>query len=284
MLPPIAALLRPHQWVKNVFVFAPLVFAGLLTDPQSLQRSTATFVLFCAASSAVYVFNDIRDREEDRRHPLKRNRPLAAGTVGLGVAGALFALLALGSLAGAALLGRGVLVVVAGYLVLNLLYTLGLKQVVILDVMLVALGFVLRVLGGSQAVGVELSSWLLLCTILVALFLVVSKRRHELLLLDDHAADQRRVLNQYSLAFLDQMTGVVTSSTVVCYALYTVERRDSAALVYTVPFVLFGIFRYLYLAYQLGGERSPTEAIVRDPASLVNLALWGLLVVALLYG
>lgn len=284
MLPPIAALLRPHQWVKNVFVFAPLVFAELLTDSESLKRSALAFVLFCAASSAVYVLNDIRDREEDRHHPLKKNRPLAAGTVGLGAAGALFAALALGSLLGAAWLGRGVLIVVAGYLVLNLFYTAGLKQVVVLDVMLVAVGFVLRVLGGAQAIGVALSSWLLLCTIFVALFLVVSKRRHELLLLDEHAADQRRVLSQYSLSFLDQMTGVVTSSTVVCYALYTVERRDSAELVYTVPFVLFGIFRYLYLAYQKGGERSPTEAIVRDPVSLVNLALWGLLVVALLYG
>lgn len=284
MLPPLAALLRPHQWVKNVFVFAPLVFAGLLTHRESLERSLGAFVVFCAASSAVYVLNDIRDREEDRRHPLKRHRPLAAGSVGLGAATAMLLVLALGALAGAALLGRGMLAVVGGYLMLNLLYSAALKHVVILDVMLVAVGFVLRVLGGSQAVGVGLSSWLLLCTIFVALFLVVSKRRHELLLLEASAAEQRKVLSHYSPGFLDQMTSVVTASTVVCYALYTVERRESAALVYTVPFVLFGIFRYLYLTYQRPDQRSPTEAIVRDPASLINLALWGLLVVVLLYG
>jgi len=284
VLPPIAALLRPHQWLKNVFVFAPLVFAGLLNHRESLERSLGAFMVFCAASSSVYVFNDIRDREEDRRHPLKQHRPLAAGTVRLGAAVTVLTALAVAALIGAYLLGSGVLGVVVGYLVLNLLYSAALKHVVILDVMIVAVGFVLRVLGGSQAVGVGLSSWLLLCTIFVALFLVVSKRRHELLMLEASAAEQRKVLSHSSLGFLDQMTSVVTASTVVCYALYTVERRESAALVYTVPFVLFGIFRYLYLTYHRPDERSPTEAIVRDPVSLINLALWGALVLVLLYG
>jgi 4-hydroxybenzoate polyprenyltransferase len=281
--------LRPAQWAKNLFVLAPLVFGKQLDDPDALLRALAAFGAFCAASSAVYLVNDLRDREADRRHPLKRHRPIASGALSppaaVAAAVALFALAALA----AAPLGLGVLAVVSLYAVFNLLYSAGLKHVVILDVMILAVGYVFRVLAGGLAVGVAVSSWLLLCTIFLALFLAFSKRRHEIVLLADAAPGQRRVLDHYSPAFLDQMINVVTASTVVSYALYavspeTAERFHSRWLVYTVPLVLFGIFRYLYLIYQKTDEKNPTEAILTDAPFLVNLALWALAVVWIVYG
>jgi 4-hydroxybenzoate polyprenyltransferase len=281
--------LRPHQWVKNGFVLAPLVFGRELTDPTALTRVGLTVAAFCAASSAVYLVNDIRDREEDRRHPSKRHRPIASGALSVGVAGtAAGALLAV-----AAILALATSPAVAGilalYALLNFLYSAGLKHVVILDVMIVAVGFVLRVLAGGLAAQVHVSSWLLLCTIFLALFLAFSKRRHEIVLLADGAAGQRRVLDQYSPAFLDQMINVVTASSVVSYALYAVspetsQRYHTQWLVYTLPLVLFGIFRYLYLIYQAPDEKNPTEAILSDLPFLVNLALWVLAVLWIVYG
>ena len=289
MLRDLIRCLRPAQWAKNLFVLAPLVFAQGLLEGDRLLRGVVAFAIFCAASSTVYLFNDLRDREADRQHPLKRHRPLAAGTLPVWVAVAAMAVLLVVTAAGGAWLGAAFLVVVALYLLLNLAYTLGLKRVVILDVMIIAVGFVLRVLAGGAAVGVEVSRWLLLCTIFLALFLAFSKRRHEIELLREKAAGQRRVLDHYSPAFLDQMINVVTASAVVSYALYavapeTTQRFHTEDLVYTIPLVLFGIFRYLYLVYQRPGEDSPTEAILHDPPFLINLLLWGLAVVWIVYG
>lgn len=281
--------LRPPQWAKNLFVLAPLVFGRALDEPESLVRATLAFAAFCAASSALYLVNDVQDRESDRLHPLKRLRPIAAGTLPAPVAlGSAAALLAAAAALGAPL-GAGFLAIVAGYALLNLAYSAGLKHVVILDVMIVAVGFVLRVLAGGVAVDVAVSSWLLLCTIFLALFLAFSKRRHEIVLLAEEARGQRRVLDHYSPAFLDQMINVVTASAVVSYALYaispeTAERFQSRWLVYTVPLVLFGIFRYLYLVYQKPHEKNPTEAILTDPPFLLNLALWTLAVLWIVYG
>jgi len=285
---PLLLSLRPAQWAKNFFVLAPLVFAGALTRPALLARGLLAFATFCAAASAVYLVNDLRDREADRRHPSKRHRPLAAGTLGVGTAVGAAVVLAGAALAGALSLGGSFTAFLAAYLGLNLLYSLGLKHVVILDVMLVAAGFLLRVLAGAAAVGAEVSHWLLLCTLFLALFLAFSKRRHEIGLLAAEAAEQRRVLDQYSLAFLDKMINVVTASTVVAYSLYavspeTVARHGTDRLFWTVPLVLFGVFRYLYLIYQRPGERNPTEAILRDGPFLVNVLLWGLVVVGILY-
>ena len=280
--------MRPAHWTKNVFVLAPLIFAQMVHRPETVVRSLLAFVAFCLASSTVYIFNDYLDQSEDRKHPVKRLRPLAAGTVSGAAALALAAILAITCLAIGWRLGSGFLAVTALYLVLNLLYTQWLKHVVILDVMIVAIGFVLRVLAGGLAIGVEVSAWLLLCTIFLALFLAFSKRRHELLLLLGEAQEQRKVLMHYSPAFLDQMINVVTASTVVSYALYsispeTVQRFHTRSLVYTIPFVLFGIFRYLYLVYQQPNRLNPTEAVVRDLPSLVNILLWVLVVVATIY-
>ncbi len=285
---PLLRALRPAQWTKNLFVLAPLVFARGLLDGDLIARSLMAFAAFCAAASAVYLLNDLRDRDADRQHPLKKNRPIASGALSTGTAAVAAAVLAVAAMASGAVLGWHFVLVVAVYLLLNIGYSLGLKRVVILDVMIVGMGFVLRVLAGGVAVDVALSRWLLLCTIFVSLFLVLSKRRHELVLLADEAARQRLVLEHYSATFLDQMINVVTASTVVCYALYAVapetdQKYDTNYLVYTIPLVLFGIFRYLYLTYQSRNPRNPTEAMLRDVPFLVNLALWGLAVTGIVY-
>ena len=288
MLRSIVELARPSHWTKNVFVLAPLVFAELLTDPRAVLRALAAVACFCAAASAIYAFNDLKDRNEDRNHPLKRNRPVASGRIGPGVAATIAVVLALAAAAGGLALGPQFLSILLCYLVLNSLYSIHLKHVVILDVMIVAAGFVLRVAAGAAAIPVGLSAWLLLCTIFIALFLAFSKRRHELLLMEGEAQTQRRVLEQYSTPFLDQMINVVTASTVVSYALYSaspavVERFGYRFLAATIPFVLFGIFRYLYLTYQKPDRRNPTEAVLRDLPSLANVALWGAAVLLILY-
>ena len=289
MVRPLVRSLRPSQWAKNLFVLAALVFGRLLADRVAVAHAVVAVVAFCFASSTVYLINDLRDREEDRRHPLKRLRPIAAGTVSPTAAMAAAAVLGLSAFAIAAGLGLPFLLILAGYLVLNLLYTVWLKHLVILDVMSLSLGFVLRVLAGAEATHVEVSRWLFLCTIFLALFLAFSKRRHEITLLAGAAAEQRKVLDHYSPAFLDQMINVVTASSVVAYALYcvaeeTVKKYHTQDLIFTIPLVLYGIFRYLYLMYQSPGARNPTEAILRDPPFLINMVLWGLAVVWIVYG
>lgn len=281
--------MRPAQWVKNLFVFVPLVFAHRLDRLDLALRSAAAFAAFCAAASAVYLLNDLRDREADRLHPVKRLRPIAAGQLGAGPAIAAALALAAVALALAFRLGRGFSICLAIYLVLNVLYSLALKRLVILDVMTIALGFVLRVEAGALAIAVEVSSWLLLCTTFVALFLGFAKRRHELALQPQSGTGTRSVLEHYNLTFVDQMINVVTASTIVSYALYTVDpgtaaRLGTPHLIVTVPLALYGIFRFLFLLYQRSDRQSPTDAILHDPPFLINLALWGLTVVFLIYG
>jgi 4-hydroxybenzoate polyprenyltransferase len=280
--------LRPVQWTKNFFVLAPLVFAQRLLDGAAVTAALAAFAAFCLASSTVYLINDLWDRQEDRKHPLKRNRPIASGALPAPVATGAALVMGAGSLGLGFALDPATGGFTAAYLALNLLYSFGLKHVVIVDVMTLSLGFVLRVLAGAAAISVAVSGWLILCTVFLSLFLAFSKRRHELILLADSAADQRRVLSHYSPTFLDQMINVVTASTVVSYALYaisedTVARFGSEGLIYTELFVLFGIFRYLYLIYQRPERRNPTEVILRDPPFLINMALWGLTVLAIVY-
>jgi 4-hydroxybenzoate polyprenyltransferase len=288
MLLELLSAMRPRQWAKNVFVLAPLVFARQLDDPRVLGRALLAFAAFSLLASAVYLFNDIRDREEDSHHPRKRQRPIASGRLPVPVAAVAAALLAAASLAIGMTLGGDFVAILVAYLVANLGYSLGLKRVVILDVMVLSVGFVLRVMAGGVAVSVEVSAWLILCTSFLALFLAFSKRRHELMLLADDASEQRQVLSHYSPAFLDQMINVVTAGTVVAYAVYaispeTVEKFDTRDLIFTMPFVLFGIFRYLYLIYQQPSERNPTEAILGDRPFLINILLWVASVVWVIY-
>lgn len=288
MIGPLFRALRPVQWVKNVFVLAPLVFAEHLLEPDLLLRAGISFLAFCCAASSIYLVNDLRDREEDRRHPLKKSRPIASGALAVPVAIAASVALAAASVGASLYLGTQFTICLAVYLAINLLYSSVLKKIVILDVMAVSSGYVLRVMAGAAAIDVQVSKWLLLCSIFLALLLIFSKRRHEIVLLGETAAEHRAVLGHYSAAFLDQMINVVTASTVVSYALYavddhTVEKFGSDALVYTLPLVLYGIFRYLYLIYQRTDLQDPTVTLMKDPALIVNVLLWGAAVLAVVY-
>lgn len=280
--------LRPAQWSKNLFVLAPLLFARRLGDPAALRDAAAAFAAFSAAASTTYLLNDLGDRERDRRHPLKRERPIASGALPPAVAAVAAVVLALFATGLAWRLGTPFALLLVGYLGLGLLYTLALKRIVILDVMAISAGFVLRVLGGAAAIDVAVSHWLLLCTSFLALFLGFSKRRHELLLLSN-ASEQRQVLSDYSPQFLDQMINVVTASAVVSYALYavapeTVAKFHTDRLLLTLPMVLFGVFRYLYLMHRRPDEMlNPTEAILRDLPFLANIALWAAAAAAIVH-
>jgi 4-hydroxybenzoate polyprenyltransferase len=280
--------LRPRQWTKNLLVFAGLIFSLGLTDVRQVLRATAAFTLFCLLSGSIYLINDVFDAERDRRHPQKRHRPVAAGRLRPGTAlGAGLALMLVACAASFALSMPFGWVAVA-YAALLTTYSAGLKHVVIVDALMIAGGFVLRALAGVVVVGVEFSHWLLLCTILLALFLTFGKRRHELLALEAGAVDHRPILSEYSPQLLDQMIAVVTASTLMAYALYTVAPETQAKLgtgrlPLTIPFVLYGIFRYLYLLYRrdLGGN--PSEHLLTDRALLFDVALWGAAVVVILY-
>jgi 4-hydroxybenzoate polyprenyltransferase len=288
MLLAVLASLRPQQWLKNLFVFGGLVFAQRLFTP-SVWPALGAFAIFCGLSGAVYLLNDVADREKDRLHPDKRHRPIAAGQLTPAVAiGAAVVLIAGGLGLGLALSPRFALAALA-YVVLLVAYSVWLKHVVIVDVLVVASGFVLRAVAGALAIDVAISGWLLICTILLALFLALGKRRHEVLTLGEAAARHRPILAEYSPSFLDQMIAVVTASTVTAYALYTMSPETVAKfhthlLPATLPFVLYGIFRYLYLLYhrRIGGN--PSEIVVRDRALLINSLLWMLSVLVIIYG
>jgi 4-hydroxybenzoate polyprenyltransferase len=280
--------LRPRQWVKNLFVFAGLIFAQKLFTPAA-WIAWAAFAIFCALSGAIYLLNDVADRERDRLHPTKRERPIAAGRLGAATAAAAAAVLIAASLAAAALLPRAFLVTAVAYVVLLVAYSAWLKHIVLVDVIVVASGFVLRAVAGAVAIRVEISGWLLICTILLALFLALGKRRYEYLALGGEAAEHRPILAEYSPALLDQMIAVVTASTVTAYALYTmspetVAKFQTHLLPATLPFVLYGIFRYLYLLYrrQLGGN--PSELFLSDRALRINAVCWILAVLLIIYG
>jgi 4-hydroxybenzoate polyprenyltransferase len=273
--------LRPSQWIKNSVIFAALIFAHRFTDPEALIRSGYAFLLFCALSSAVYLINDLLDVQADRQHPTKRLRPIASGRLGTGWAGGAAALLAGGALLGSVLLSRPFAGVAGVYFLLNLAYSTWLKRVVIVDVMVVASGFLLRAVGGGLVLGVEISHWLILCASLLSLFLGFCKRRNELAVLAGRAAEHRSILSEYSFPFLDQMISVVTASTLVAYCFYTLSAEVEAKLgtgylPLTIPFVLYGIFRYLYLVYQRDGGGSPTRTFYTDRPLLVDVALWAL--------
>ena len=280
--------MRPSQWVKNTLIFAPLLFARELGDIEAILRVSFLFTLFCLLSGGVYLMNDILDREQDRRHPFKRNRPIASGALPVSTAVLAGGVMILFSVGASFALGPAVAAVMAGYLLLNVAYSRFLKNLVIIDVMTIAAGFLLRVIAGGLAIPVAISFWLLLCTGLLALFLGFGKRRHELVLLDVAASSHRPILREYSPYFLDQMISVVTTSTVVTYALYTMspdvhEKLGTPWLGLTIPFVLYGIFRYLYLIHQKSEGGDPTQAIMTDRPLLANIFLWGGAVVAILY-
>jgi len=280
--------LRPGQWSKNLVIFAGLLFGRRLFDPRAVVDAVCAFALFCVLSGVVYLVNDVADRESDRQHPLKARRAIASGALPVSVA--LIAAAALGfvGLGGALAIGRGFATVALAYLALQLLYSALLKHIVIIDVLTIAIGFVLRAVAGAVAVRVEISHWLLVCTILLALFIALARRRHEIVLLAGSARSHRPILGEYSAYLLDQMIGVVTASTLVSYVFYTIspetqEKFGTPWLGLTIPFPLYGIFRYLYLVHQREGGGSPADLLLTDRPLLACVALWAIAVALIIY-
>ncbi len=270
-------LLRPHQWVKNAFVAAPLFFTPSVVSAESIALVLAGIVSFCAVSSGVYILNDYLDREADRQHPSKRHRPLAAGTVSVPAALTVMGVFLVGGLAGAYLLAPGFAAIVLAYVVLNLAYSIHLKRIAILDVMVISFGFVLRLYAGGELIGVHPTVWIIACTMLLALFLALAKRRDDVVkgLGDDH----RESLKGYSKGFLDTSLAIVLGALLVSYLLYTTQpenmrRLGSENLFLTAPFVIAGILRYLQIAIVERRSGSPTKVVLTDPFMLATVAGW----------
>jgi 4-hydroxybenzoate polyprenyltransferase len=271
--------MRPRQWTKNLLVFAALIFSQNLSNLPMVSDATIAFIIFCLLSGSVYTLNDLLDVKQDRTHPKKSQRPLASGKLQPPIAIVSGSILVLLSLANAFWLNTNFGFIALGYFILQIAYSTALKHIVILDVLAVSIGFVLRAIAGAEVINVPISSWLLVCTILLALFLSLGKRRHEIILLEDNAADHRKILFEYSPALLDQMISVVTASTVVAYALYTmsvetITKFQTDNLKYTIPFVLYGIFRYLYLIHQKSEGGSPEKILLNDRPLLINIILY----------
>jgi 4-hydroxybenzoate polyprenyltransferase len=280
--------LRPGQWSKNLVVFAGLLFGRQLFDAVAVINAVSAFVVFCVLSGAVYLVNDIVDRGSDRRHPLKAQRPIASGVLPVSAGAAAALALGAGALAAAFGIGRAFAGVAAAYLALQMLYSYTLKHLVIIDVLTIAVGFVLRAVAGAVAVNVVISHWLLMCTILLALFIALAKRRYEIVLLAGGATSHRPILGEYSAYLLDQMIGVVAASTLIAYAFYTIspetqEKFGTPRLGLTIPFPLYGIFRYLYLVHQRDGGGSPADLLLTDRPLLACVALWALAVALIIY-
>ena len=285
----LALSLRPSQWTKNLIVFAGLMFGQRLLDPEAIWRSLAAFAVFCALSGVVYLVNDVADRDADRSHPLKRFRPIASGDLPVGVG--LTAAAGLGMVALAAAFGLRFEfgITALAYVALQALYSGPLKQIVIIDVLTISIGFVLRAVAGAVVIAEPVSHWLLIVTVLLALFLALSKRRHELVLLADGATSHRKILQEYSPYLLDQMISVVTASTLVAYAFYTVspetiQKFNTDKLGLTLPFPLYGIFRYLYLVHQKEGGGSPSDLLLNDRPLLLCVLAWAITVALIIYG
>ena len=277
--------LRPRQWTKNLLLLAGVIFSVEFTEISQVLRALGAVSCFCLLSSAAYVFNDLKDLDNDRFHPRKRNRPLASGRLTHGAARAMLVLLTISGLGGAFLLGVGFGAVAVAYVSLSILYTLLLKRIVLLDVMGIAILFVLRAAAGVEALqpSPQLSPWLLVCTLFLALFIAVVKRRHERMTLSENAERHRSILAEYPPELLDQLIPVVTGSTILAYALYTIipltrEHAPPERMIYTIPFVVYGVFRYLYLVYRKGRGGAPSEVLLTDGPLLVNVALWGVVI------
>src|SRR5262245_26855729 len=280
--------LRPGQWSKNLLVFAGLIFGVRLFDPASVLAAMEAFAIFCILSGIVYLVNDVADRASDQSHPLKKHRPIASGALPVSSAIVAAAIMTLATLAGAFALGHRFGLVAVAYLALQGLYSGLLKHIVIIDVLTIALGFVLRAVAGAVVLDVSISHWLLVCTILLALFVSLAKRRHELVMLASDATSHRPILGEYSAYLLDQMIAVVTASTLIAYIFYTIspeteQKFGTQWLGLTIPFPLYGIFRYLYLVHRREGGGSPADQLLSDRPLLACVTLWVAAVVLIIY-
>lgn len=282
------AQLRVDQWAKNLLVFAPLIFALQLASPAAVGRSVLAFLFFCAVSSAGYLLNDIRDRKQDRLHPMKQRRPLAAGALPEGRVRLVAVVLIVLALAGSFMLGLPFALLLAAHCLLNVTYTFALKRIVLVDLLVITCGFLLRAIAGAVVINVPASGWFIICTAVIALLVGFGKRRQELVLLKEKAIMHRPVLARYSRSFLDGAVIAAAALSVICYTLYTVYgqplgRHHSRALLLTLPFVVAGISRYLSLIFRSESSGDPIEMIRKDGLSALNLLLWTLAVVAILY-
>lgn len=302
MIRVLVSAIRPQQWTKNLALFVGIVFAQQLFTPLLFERAAIAFAAFCLASSSIYLLNDLLDLEHDRQHPVKCKRPLASGTLPVSWAIATMGMLLL-ACGGLTLLiftiplghqhdiftpfGGGSFLfalTLASYLLLMVLYSVRLKHIVLLDVFIIAGGFVLRILAGTVVIAVSISPWLYLVTILLSLFLALSKRRHELVILQEQASSHRQILKEYSLPLLDQLITIVAASTLIAYSLYTFQGpTGNHRLMITIPFVLYGMFRYLYLVYMRKEGGSPEEVLLRDPHMLGTVVLCTVIIIIVLY-
>ena len=280
--------MRPKHWIKNIFLFPALIFSHNLFDFYLLARVTGGFGLFCLAASSIYIFNDIKDIKKDQEHPEKSKRPLAQGHLKVNNAYTASIILAIIALFGALLLDLTFFAILAAYVLMNIAYTIKIKQVVILDVFCIASGFVFRVLAGTSLTGVQPSDWLIICTITISIFLGFSKRRSELILGGANSSNHRQVLINYNIQFLDQMISVASACTLMSYALYTiadetVTRFGTRNLIFTLPFAIYGIYRYLYLNHQKQMGGNPTIALLKDFPLFLNGLIWLGAVILIIY-
>jgi len=282
-------LVRVPQWIKNFFVFVPLLFSRHIFDKDFFLHSFIAFIMFCLVSSIVYIFNDIVDIEADRAHPVKKNRPLPSGKISL--RNAIIALIGFFALVGFFLpaMNNHFRIFLISYFLLNVFYTFIFKHMVLLDIFSIALGFMLRVLAGASVINVEVSSWLILTTMFISLFLGIMKRRSELVLVNDvPVKSTRKVLSSYSLNYIDQMSTIAAAGVIICYALYTVSERtvkifQSEYMIYTTPFVVFGIFRYMYLVYMSNKGENTVEIMMTDVPMITNVILYIIATILIIY-
>lgn len=288
MLGHLVRLIRPGQWTKNGLLFAALVFAGEVRNVTKLETAVLAAALFCLLSSAMYIFNDLIDRKSDLRHPVKQHRPIASGAVPPALAVTLIVILLGIGLGGAWFVNREFFAITLIFVALNVFYTMLLKRIVIIDVISIAISFVIRAAAGAVAIEVPASDWMLMNTLLLALFLSFGKRRHELVMLEHNAGEHRKSLTGYSSYLLDQMIAVTTPSVLVVYMLYTFstevsEKLGTDRLYYTIPFVVYGIFRYLYLIHSKDRGGSPVRVLLTDMPILITVVLWLITAIVILY-
>lgn len=280
--------LRPRHWIKNLFIFAGPFFALKLFNLYNIVTLLLGLLCWCLITSATYLFNDILDRKQDALHPLKKNRPLASGTMSVGFAYFLFFLLTFFSMIVSQRLSAIFSIFIITYLLLNIAYSLYLKHIFLLDVMCIATGFVLRVISGAVLIGVGFSEWVVMCAFLLSLFLGFGKRQEEISILKSEAIYHRKVLNDYDRNFLQRIPYVLTSSTILCYMLYAISNEavrkfGTKNLIYTTPFVIYGLFRYIYIAFEKKHGADPTQVLFQDLPTLLNIVLWIIAVGLIIY-
>ncbi|MFL0249835.1 decaprenyl-phosphate phosphoribosyltransferase [Clostridium neuense] len=276
-------LMRPKQWTKNLFIFGAIIFSGNFSNKPLILENLFVFVMFCLTSSSVYIFNDIIDADKDRKHPVKKNRPIASGKVSK-IQGIIFdVILLIIIITFTSRVDINILILLIGYIIMNIFYSFILKNVVIIDVMIITAGFVMRLASGGMATHVELSPWIILCTVLLALFIALNKRKSEIISMKENSTKTRKILEEYSVELIDKMLTIVTPSILMAYCLYTFSSIQNRSMMITIPFVLYGIFRYEYLMEKANIGGKPEDVFTKDTPFLINIVCWFLAVIIVIY-